>query len=342
MSSGAHHVIIGSGSAGFGAALTLREGDADCRISLVTMDSLPFYNRFDLPQIFRGMTEWREMLAAPPAFYDENKITLRRHNRVVNVEGQTRCLRLSHQESVSFDTLLVCSGGRGYVPENLIDKLPLMHGFASFEAMMQLYRDLPKGGHAIMIGGDMVGIDLALTLVDTGYRVTLIETPQTFWPHEVVGDERRKLIEALANAGLEIAPPSRPVAVREGASNGARRAVRLADKSEIAGDVVIPSCGLLPSVEFMLNAGVDIERGILVNPELGSTNPAIWAAGDVCQIWHDREKAYKFYHGWGNVRRMGELAARNMLGAHEIFDVDVEDRIGVDASGNITSSFWTQ
>jgi len=48
-----HHVIIGSGSAGFGAAKTLRARDAGCRITMITLDSLPFYNRFDLPQVFR-------------------------------------------------------------------------------------------------------------------------------------------------------------------------------------------------------------------------------------------------------------------------------------------------
>ena len=54
-----HHIIIGSGSAGFGAAMTLRQRDQDCRITMITMDSLPFYNRYDLPMVFRGHQDWR-------------------------------------------------------------------------------------------------------------------------------------------------------------------------------------------------------------------------------------------------------------------------------------------
>lgn len=340
MASPMHHVIIGSGSAGFGAAVTLRQGDPQCRISMITMDSLPFYNRYDLPQIFQGRTDWRDMLAAPPAFYDENRITLRRHNRVVEVDGKAQRIRLAHNENVGFDRLLVCSGGRGYVPENLIGALGLMHGLGSYEAVMRLYRDLPPRGHAIFIGGDMIGIDLMLMLVRTGYSVTLITTPQTLWPHELSEKRRDEILAALAAKGVTVISATRPVAVEDGSGQGAARMVTLEDGTEIAGDVVVPSCGLVASVEFMLHAGVDIERGLLVNPELGTTNDAIWAAGDVCQIWNDDEKVYQFCHGWKNVRIMGELAAGNMLGAHRDFDVGVEDQIDLDESGNIRSTFW--
>ena len=88
----------------------------------------------------------------------------------------------------------------------------------------------------------------------------------------------------------------------------------LADGRTIEGDVVMPFFGLMPSLEFMVGSGVDIERGLLVNPELKTTDAHIWAAGDVCQIWSADENAYRFYYGWKNVKAMGELAARNMTG----------------------------
>ena len=341
MSDPIHHVIIGSGSAGFGAATTLRQTDADCRITMITMDGLPFYHRYDLPQVFRGQHDWRELLDEPPSYYDEMGIQLRRRSRVVDVDGSKQLVTLAHQENVAYDNLLVCAGGRGYLPENLTEYAGLMHGLGSFEAAMRLYRDLPKGGTAIIIGGDMIGIDLALTLLDTGYNVTLIANAQTFWPHEVSDDERALLFKALTAKGVTVFQDHRPVGVSRDDKNKSACCVMLEDGTEVAGDAVLSFCGLTSSVEFMLKAEVDIERGLLVTPELQTSNKTIWAAGDVCQIWHDQEKAYKFYHGWKHVRIMGELAARNMSGAHEIFYTDVEDRIGVDANGQINSTFWT-
>jgi NAD(P)H-nitrite reductase large subunit len=337
-----HHVIIGSGSAGFGAAMTLRDADAKCRITMITMDSLPFYNRYDLPQVFRGHHDWRELLDVPPAHYDEMGVTLRRNSRVVDVDGSNQNLTLAHLETIAYDRLLVAAGGRSYLPENLTGYRELMHGFGSFEAAMTVYRDLPKGGTAIMIGGDMIGIDLALKLLDTGYKVSLIANQQTFWPHEISAEEQKKLLAALRARGMQVIENNRPVAVSRDKARNAAICVGLEDGTEVAGDVVLPFCGLASSVEFMLGADVDIERGLLVTPELRTSNETIWAAGDVCQIWHDTEKAYKFYHGWKNVRIMGKLAARNMAGAHEIFHVDREDRISVDADGQLTSTFWTR
>ena len=337
-----HHVIIGSGSAGFGAAKTLRAGDPDCRITMFTMDGIPFYQRYALPEIFRGKSDWRDLLAVAPAFYHEHRINLRRRCRVVDVDGSAQTVHLGHQETVPYDRLLVAAGGRGYLPENLTGFAGLIHGFGSFEGAMRTFRDLPRGGTVVMIGGDMLGIDLALTLLDTGYHVALVVNAQTFWPHELTAQQRQPLLDALRAKGVAVHDQARAVGIAEGANGGKARVVTLDDGTEVAGDVVMSFCGLASSVEFMLRAAVDIERGLLVTPELRTTNDNIWAAGDVCQIWHDREKAYKFYHGWRNVRVMGELAARNMQGAAEAFDVDVEETIGVDDRGDIVSSFWTR
>ncbi len=341
MSDRLHNIIIGSGSAGFGAATTLRQADADCRITMITMDGLPFYNRYDLPQVFRGQQDWRELLDVPPTYYDEMDIKLRRRSRVVDVDGANQLVTLAHQEDVAYDRLLVCAGGRGYLPENLTGYAGMMHGFGSFEAAMRLYKDLPKGGLAIMIGGDMIGIDLALTLLDTGYEVALIANAQTFWPHLVSDQERAGLFNALRAKGMTVCEDNRPVSVSRDDKLETPCCVTLEDGTEVNGNVVLPFCGLTSSVEFMLKADVDIERGLLVTPQLQTSNKTIWAAGDVCQIWNDQEKAYQFYHGWSHVRAMGELAARNMSGGDEIFDTGVEDRIWVDANGQLSSTFWT-
>jgi NADPH-dependent 2,4-dienoyl-CoA reductase/sulfur reductase-like enzyme len=96
----------------------------------------------------------------------------------------------------------------------------------------------------------------------------------------------------------------------------------------------------MPSLEFMVGSGVDIERGLLVNPELKSTDAHIWAAGDVCQIWSADENAYRFYYGWKNVNAMGELAARNMTGSEQPFQTFIDETLTVDQAGRLHSSFW--
>jgi len=109
---------------------------------------------------------------------------------------------------------------------------------------------------------------------------------------------------------------------------------------ECTADVVLPSFGLVPSVEFMISSGISIERGLLVSPTLRTTDESIMAAGDVCQIWSAQEKRYRFYYGWKNVRVMGELAARNLTGDDEAFEPAQDETLHIHDGITIHSPFW--
>jgi NAD(P)H-nitrite reductase large subunit len=334
-----HHIVIGNGIAGSSAAATLRGREPDSRITIVTLSSLLFYNRYDLPQVFKGRTDWRDFLVFPPDYYGDNRISVRRNSRVAGVDTLKRTVSLLHQEDLHYDSLLVATGGRGHMPAELVEYLPLMHGFATFEEAMRVARELPEGGHVVMLGGDMIGLDLARTLVACGYRVTLIADEHCFWPHRIGAEERPKFIEALSSLGVSVVEGV-VSAVAHGAKGLPGRKVTLRNGTEVMGDVVMPFFGLVPSIEFIAGGSVDIERGLLVSPQLKTTDESIWAAGDVCQIWSKEENGYCFFHGWRNVRAMGELAARNMTGGNDAFATTQDENLRIDQDGRLSSPLW--
>ena len=83
-----------------------------------------------------------------------------------------------------------------------------------------------------------------------------------------------------------------------------------------------------------------IERGLLVNPALRTTSEGIYAAGDVCQIWSDADKRYRFFYGWKNVRAMGDLAARNIAGGDDPWVPAQDEKLHISDDGKIQSPFW--
>ena len=343
MSTARHHIVIGSGVAGNQAAETLRERDPDSRITMITISRLPFFNRYDLPRVFRGERDWRRFIIYPADYYRKNRINLRRATRVVSVDSLAQTLTLEHKETIRFDSLLVASGAGAYLPEELAEFRPLMHGFGGFRDAVTVADALPKKGHAILLGGDTIGLDLARTLLDTGHRVTLVAGPYTFWPHEVPAAERPKYITALKKMGIEVVEAQERggiTAVEKGAKGLSARRVVFGDASDLSGDVVMPFFGVAPSLDFMLRSGVDIERGLLVGSTLRTTNENIYAAGDVCQIWTEKEHRYNFYHGWKNVRAMGELAAKNITGANEPWLPPQDESLQLSKDGKIQSPFW--
>jgi NAD(P)H-nitrite reductase large subunit len=340
MAADRHHVIIGNGVAGNRAAAVLRERDPDNRITIISIGGLLFYDRYQLPQVFEGRRDWRAYLVYPPDYYEEKRITVRRKCRVTQVDPRRRVLTLAHREEVGYDTLLIASGGGGYLPPRLADYAPLFNSFGTYRAAVATADALAGSGTAIMLGGDILGIDVAQAIAASGHRVVLITSEQVFWPHKVDADACAPLFAALERAGIEVIGNATIDRI-EGATNGgpARRVI-LANGQEIAGDVVMPFFGLMPALDFMVGSGVDIERGLLVNPELKTTDGHIWAAGDVCQIWSADENAYRFYYGWKNVNAMGELAARNMTGSEEPFQTFIEETLTVNGEGRLHSSFW--
>jgi NAD(P)H-nitrite reductase large subunit len=336
----AHHIIIGNGVAGNHAASVLRSRVEDDRITIITIGALLFYDRYQLPQVFRGKQDWRSYLVHPPSYYEQNRIAVRRKCRVTHVDAERRVLTLAHREEVKYDTLLIASGGGGYLPANLSEYRPLFHGFNTFRAAMATARALPEGGTVIILGGDILGIDVAYNLVDTGHRVILVPHEQSFWPHRVGPAERPGLFEALSRTGIEVVDDGPIERIEAGADGEPARRLVFADGRELAGDVIMPFYGLAPALDFIAGSGVDIERGLLVNPELRTTDPHIFAAGDVCQIWSAEDNTYRFFYGWQNVKAMGEIAACNMTGATQSFHTFVDETLSVNGEGKLHSSFW--
>jgi NAD(P)H-nitrite reductase large subunit len=338
-----HHVVIGSGVAGNQAAETLRERNPESRITMLTNSRLPFFNRYDLPRVFRGERDWRKFIIYPADYYRKNHITLRRAIKVIGVDSINRTITLEHKEVLGYDTLLVATGAEAYMPEELVEFRPLMHSFGGFKDAIEVADALPAGGHAILLGGDTIGLDLARTLLDTGHKVTLIAGEQTFWPHDVSANKRPDFIAALVRMGITVFEGQDRggiSAIQRGADGLAPRRVLFRDGSLLHSDVVMPFFGISPTLGFMLGSGVDIERGLLVSPELRTTNENIWAAGDVCQIWTAAERRYAFYHGWKNLRAMGELAAKNITGAHESWAPNRDESLILTDDGTLQSPFW--
>ncbi|MCU7879402.1 MAG: FAD-dependent oxidoreductase [Candidatus Thiodiazotropha sp. (ex Lucinoma aequizonata)] len=336
-----HYVIIGNGAAGNEAAQQLRQRDPDSRITLVSAGKLLFLNRYRFPEVLDGVFDWREFLVNPPEYYNKQRIELRRYTWVNHIDPRNKTLEMRHKEKVGYDKLLVASGAGGYLPEYLGEYSPLLHDFDSLRNAMEIRSALPtSGGKVLILGGDIRGLDLAHTLVRGGREVIVVTNEHLFYPHQIASEESSRYIEALERMGMEVIQNRKISSIEKGAKGMRARHVTLDDNRELNADVVMAFYGLMPSLNFMRGTGVDIERGLLVSPQLLTGNEHIWAAGDVCQIWSPEENQYRFYYGWKNVKMMGRIAAINMTGGNEAVDTFKEDRIFINEQGEIDSTFW--
>jgi NAD(P)H-nitrite reductase large subunit len=335
-----HYVIIGTGPAGDEAACHLRQRDPDGRITMITAGRLLYIRRYHLHRVLMGLDDWRELLVHPPEYFEDNRINVRRNTYVSMVDPERKVLGLRHREEIHYDKLLVAAGGGGYVPEALREHRRLIQSFGDYEGAVRLKETLPPGGRLLMLGGDMMGIDLARHLVEAGYAVTIVASDQLFWPHEIDPEERPRYVEALERMNIEVLQGRKIRHIEEGARGLAARRVLFDDHEELHGDAVLAFFGLMPSLDFVSKAGLHIERGLLVSPQLATINDSIWAAGDVCQIWSPEENRYRCSYEWKNVKNMGRVAAVNMTGGDEAIETFHESELAITEDGELESPFW--
>ncbi len=336
-----HYVVIGNGVAGTEAALQLRQRDQNSHITMLTAGKLLSINRYEFPKVFSPCgSDWRDFLLHPPEYYDEHEISIQRNIWVTHVNAAEKLLMLRHRESLSYTKLLIASGGGRYIPESLNQFRDLMEKFGTYEEAKTVSEALSKGGHVVMLGGDMIGLDLARSLIKYGFRVTVIGQEYLFWPHHVEPAEKQRFTTILQDMGISVRSYASVESIEQGKSGRKARHIVLNDGKTIDADIILSFCGLMPSLAFMAGAGVDIERGVLVDPHLKSTDKNIWAAGDVCQIWSPEENQYRFYYGWENVKEMGRVAAFNMTGGNESISTFQDEKLIVTDTGEIDSPFW--
>ena len=216
----------------------------------------------------------------------------------------------------------------------------LVQQLGSFEDALRMRELLPEQGHVVMIGGDMMGIDLARKLASAGYQVTLVAAEQLFWPHRIESAQRPVFVEALERIGVRVVQNRKINRIEQGPEGMDPRRILCDDDTVFSGDVVLAFCGLAPTLGYLATAELHIQRGLLVDTHLATVNERIWAAGDVCQIWNAEENRYRFSYEWRNVKEMGRVAACNMSGGDETFTTESEDYLRVGAEGELQSSFW--
>lgn len=310
-------VIVGAGLAGWSAAATLREGGFDGRVVLVGDEPHLPYDRPPLSkQYLRGEMDGDGPFLRPPEWYDERDIERVLGVRVERVSGDRRVVRLADGRELSYEKLLVATGGqprRLHVPGGDLAGIMYLRRLGDAEVLRATFK---PGLRLCVVGGGFIGLEVAAAACEAGVEVTVVEALEApLVP--VLGPEIGQLCARLhRDAGVEVRTRS-TVEAFDGVERVTGVRTRAGDR--IACDAVVVGIGIAPAVEALADSGVAIADGVVVNARCETGVPGIYAAGDVARHAHPRFGSLRVEH-WQNALSQGALAARNMLGAAEPYD----------------------
>ena len=313
------YLLIGGGLASSQAAKQLRQFDPQATITLVTDDPHPPYDHPPLSKDFlRGEMPKEKVFFDDPSFYETQKIELKLGTGVTKLTLGTKTAELSNGQSLRFDKALIATGGRPVHPKIPGADLPGVHYLRTLSDSMSLAAAATPGSFAVLIGAGFIGLEVAASLTQRGVQVTVVETGPHIWPRFADESLARVIQEHCTAKGIAFRTGE---SVTEIERQNEKFSVHLKSGAILPCHFVCIGVGIVPNVELAQQAGLTVDNGIVVDEYLQSSQPDVYAAGDVANYVDPLFGKRRRVEHWGHAEYSGQLAAQNMTGAHRPYDL---------------------
>jgi NADPH-dependent 2,4-dienoyl-CoA reductase/sulfur reductase-like enzyme len=305
-------VIVGGGLAGATAAQTLREEGFAGSIVVICAEHERPYERPPLSKGYLMAGQDRDSVYVHPAsWYAEQGVTLLTGVRVAAVDTAAHAVVTTDGSSLPYTKLLLATGStprRLPVPGAELDGVLYLRTLADAD---RLAPRLVEGAHVVVVGGGWIGLEIAAAARTAKAHVTVVETA-ALPLQRILGREVAEIFVGLHEAnGVRVLTRRSVEAFRGG---DRVESVELADGELLTADLVVVGIGVWPNIELAESAGIEVRNGVRTDASLRTSDPDIFAAGDIAEFEHPMLGRPLRVEHWANARTSGATAARAMLG----------------------------
>lgn len=273
-------IIIGAGSAGLGFINSYRQLNKTDEIHVFSKEIYPFYNRVMLPDYISGVQEWEQLVKLREDQFIEANIQVHKGLEIVNIDRKHKVVIDSEGQEHSYDRLILGMGSRAFMPPS-VPKIP---GIFNMRSRLDADSIKPfmnqENPHALIVGGGLLGLELAASLREINVNVTIVQRISRFMDRQLDQLGSDLLHEEIVNLGIDVYYNDE-VAAFYGTDKF--EGVRLKSGRKIDAQVAVFAIGTSPNVEIARAAGLEVNRGVVVNDYLQTSDPDIFAAGEIAQ-----------------------------------------------------------
>ena len=305
-------VIVGNGVAGIEAALALRAREPRAEIAIVSDEHDHFFSRPALMYVFAGQMTVRDTEPYDRGLYD--RLALERiRGRVTRVDAAARTLALESGAAIAYERLLLAAGSRARAAPWPGSEGPGLHAFVTLRDLERLDAGARKGQRAVVIGGGLIGVEVAEILAHRGLHVTFVIRETWYFPLALERREAALVAEHMRGHGIDVRLGAAVERIVRG-PDGQVTSVRVAGE-DVPCDLVVAAIGVVPNTDFLAGSGLEVSSGgaVEVDEALRASAPGVWAAGDCANVaWIDGSRRPEQL--WYTARDQGRVAAASMAG----------------------------
>ena len=300
------YLIAGGGIAALSAAEAIRNRDKTGKIILISAETTAPINR---PMLSKNMViaarVENSLTVKPEEWFEEKQIDLRLRTAVTALDPEKKTAALSDGTELSYDKFIYSMGAECFVlplpGSNLDGVITVRH----LDDVHQIWERLPKAKTAVVIGGGVLGLEVASELKKARLKVTVLEAAPKLMSRQLDDETGEALMKAAEDYGI---PIYTDVKITEITGDDTASGVRLDDGTLFPADLVVMSCGNRANTDIAKQAGITCDRAIKVTPRMETNLPDIFAAGDCAEL--DGVN----FQLWAEATEQGRVAGANAVG----------------------------
>ncbi len=306
-----HVVIIGNGISGVTAARHIRK-NSNKKVTIISGETKHFFSRTALMYVFMGHMKYENIKPYEDSFWKKNRIDLM-HAWVERIDTDAQQLQLSDGETIAYDELIIATGSKpnkfGWKGQDLEG----VQGLYSWQDLELLEQNVKRTQKAVIVGGGLIGVELAEMLHTRGIEVTFLVREDRFWGSVLPKEEGELIAKHIKKNGIHLLFNTE-LAEIHGNEEGQVVGITTKDGQQMDCQLVGLTAGVSPNIGVVSDSEIATNRGVLVDHYLKTSAPNVYSIGD-CAEFHEHPTDRKnIEQVWYTGKMMGETVAQTICG----------------------------
>lgn len=277
-------VVVGAGAAAYRFLVSHRAINKTDEIHVFSKEKDPFYDRVLLPEYISEALPWERLQKLKADEFNSLDITLHTENEIVSVNRHRKIVVDRQGRHHRYDKLILATGSRPNIPKEAPMNLPGVFTMRTRRDADDLKKFMRRGGDILIVGGGLLGLELAASLKECGVSVSIVHLGSRLMERQIDGLAGQLLLEFVEEKDIRVFLNDEVQSIGLAETRGLLKA-HLKSGKVMAADAVIYAVGTRPNVEFLQDCGLELGRGIVVNDYMQSNDSDIFAIGEIAE--HD-------------------------------------------------------